>query len=102
LAICAAERIATGGTGPIDPARWDARIGAIAAAGFGVLALAACDGPATGAALREGDIDGRRVLPGRVGRIDPPRGEAACAVFVILIETEKPVRPALRGGAAAS
>jgi hypothetical protein len=101
LAICAAERIATWGTGPVDPARWDARIGAIAAAGFGVLALAACDGPAAGAALREGDID-RRVLPGRVGRIDPPRGEAVGAVFVILIETEKRLRPALRGGAAAS
>ncbi|HEX2020886.1 MAG TPA: cation-transporting P-type ATPase, partial [Aurantimonas sp.] len=80
LAMCAAQRGATGNEEPLDGAAWNAAAEAIASRGQRVLAIASRAMPDGQAALAPADLDGRLVLIGLVGLIDPPRPEAIAAV----------------------
>ncbi|GIL00959.1 MAG: carbonate dehydratase [Alphaproteobacteria bacterium] len=79
LAMCAAERTGAG-TRPLDAAYWHREIEAIARRGQRVLALAVAKAERDDDALTESDLDGRLMLLGMVGLIDPPRPEAIAAV----------------------
>ncbi|NAZ35282.1 HAD-IC family P-type ATPase [Rubellimicrobium sp. CFH 75288] len=77
LEMAGAERTAEGDR-PLDAAAWHRAAEAVAARGRRVLALAeaeAPDGP-----LSPGALEGRLVLLGLVGLVDPPRPEAVAAV----------------------
>ena len=80
LAMCASQRTADGGEEPLDPGHWDRKVEAIAAQGQRVLALAMRSVSKDHFALNTADVDGKLVLLGLVGLIDPPRGEAVDAV----------------------
>jgi len=79
LAMCARER-AVGGDRPLDPARWQARLEAMATRGERVLALAFKPASAEHRELLFADVEGGFVLLGLVGLLDPPREEAVAAV----------------------
>jgi magnesium-transporting ATPase (P-type) len=68
------------GTAPLDAPRWRSVAEAFAAEGLRVLAVAAREAPELEGELREADVDGRMILLGLVGLIDPPRPEAIEAV----------------------
>ena len=80
LAMCTSQRAADGGEVPLDPDQWKREVEAIAAQGQRVLALATRLVPQDHLVLNTADIDGKLVLLGLVGLIDPPRGEAIDAV----------------------
>lgn len=77
--MCRAERTAEGER-PVDPAFWAAAAEELATRGQRVLALASADPPAGGGSLGPHHVEGRCVLLGLVGLIDPPREEAIAAV----------------------
>ncbi len=77
--MCCAERT-VGGERPVDLAFWAAAADELAARGQRVLALASADPPDGGAPLAPHRLEGRCVLLGLVGLIDPPREEAVAAV----------------------
>ena len=79
LAMCAGEATRDG-TAPLDAPRWRSLAETFAAEGLRVLAVAAREAPELEGELREADVDGRMILLGLVGLIDPPRPEAIEAV----------------------
>ena len=80
IAMCAVQRTADGGSAPIDPDCWHARVEEIAAQGQRVLGLAVRPVRQDHVVLNTTDLDGHMVLIGLVGLIDPPRPEAVAAV----------------------
>lgn len=80
LALCADQRVADGGTGPLDEAHWQAMVEELAAEGQRVIAVAARTVPQDHTILNTADLDGRLTLIGLIGLIDPPRAEAIEAV----------------------
>jgi magnesium-transporting ATPase (P-type) len=80
LAMCADQRTASGGTAPLDVARWHHEADAIALQGQRVLALAVRPVDPSHTVLAHADVDGSLTLLGLVGLIDPPRAEALEAV----------------------
>ncbi len=80
LAMCASQRTSDGGEEPLDADYWNARVEAIAAQGQRVLALAMRPVPQDCFVLNTTEVEGKLVLLGLVGLIDPPRGEAIDAV----------------------
>ncbi len=79
MAMCEGVR-GDGGTAPLDPESWHARVEALAAEGQRVIALALREAPADQAKLDDSDLEGKLTLIGLVGLIDPPRPEAIEAV----------------------
>jgi magnesium-transporting ATPase (P-type) len=80
VAVCASQRTGDGGTAPVDTGNWHRQVDALAAQGQRVLALASRPMPQDHLVLNTADIDGKMVLIGLVGLIDPPRSEAIAAV----------------------
>ena len=68
------------GPGPLDPAALDLVVGALAADGLRVLAVAVSHGSRPAPAAPPGEAEGPLCLLGLVGLLDPPREEAADAV----------------------
>jgi magnesium-transporting ATPase (P-type) len=79
LAMCSAQRARGGGVRALDADYWRERMDEMAAQGQRVLALGSAPA-ADPFALNAADLDGRMVLVGLVGLIDPPRPEAIAAV----------------------
>ena len=80
LAMCRAQRAASGAEQPIDPDYWQTKAEQVAAAGQRVLAIASRVVPPEHTVLEHQDVEGTLVLIGMVGFIDPPRPEAIAAV----------------------
>jgi magnesium-transporting ATPase (P-type) len=80
FAMCASQRAHDGREAPLDVAYWAGQVNAIAAGGQRVLALAVRPVAQDHLVLNATDIDGKLVLLGLLGLIDPPRGEAIDAV----------------------
>ena len=80
LSMCAGQRMPDGGEAPLDADYWSREVEAIAAQGQRVLALAVRPVPQDHLAVNATDIDGKLIMLGLVGLIDPPRGEAIDAV----------------------
>jgi magnesium-transporting ATPase (P-type) len=80
LSMCASQRAADGSEAPLDRDRWSQEVDAIAAQGQRVLALAQRSASASQRALGPRDVEGKLVLLGLVGLIDPPRAEAILAI----------------------
>jgi len=80
LGMCAGQRCPDGGEAPLDADYWSREVEAIAARGQRVLALAGRPVPQDHLAVNATDIDGKLIMLGLVGLIDPPRGEAIEAV----------------------
>jgi len=80
LAMCAGQRTADGGVEDLNAGYWHAQVEAIALQGQRVLALAARSVPQDHVVLNAADLDGKMILLGLVGLIDPPRPEAVAAV----------------------
>jgi len=79
LALCRAQR-GVAGDEPLDQAWWQAQADAVAGQGQRVLAFAVLESAAPQGALAPADLEGRLVLLGMAGMIDPPRTEAIQAV----------------------
>lgn len=80
LAMCSAERNASGGADPLDKGYWLGVAERIAAKGQRVLALATRPVQPSHPTLEVADLPGQLILIGLVGLIDPPRAEAVAAV----------------------
>jgi len=80
LAMCEAQRGASGAAAPLERAYWEAKADAVAADGQRVLALATRRVRPEHTVLERADVQGPLVLLGMVGLIDPPRPEAIAAV----------------------
>ena len=80
LAMCASQRTADDKEAPVDADYWASEVEAIAAQGQRVIALAVRSVPQDHLAVNTGDLEGKLVLLGLVGLIDPPRSEAIDAV----------------------
>ena len=80
IAMCSTQRSESGGTEPLDKAYWHRIAHDIAAQGQRVLAFATRPLPPEHAVLDVADLEGKLVLIGVVGLIDPPRPEAVAAV----------------------
>lgn len=81
IGMCVRQRRA-GQDEPIDPACWQARIDALAAEGFRVLALAMAPMAKGQRELTFADVEGSLTLLALAGIMDPPREEAIRAVAV--------------------
>jgi len=80
LEMCAVER-REDGAAPLDAAAWRLRAETLAAEGMRVIAVATrSDLPHGADRLSSADIEGKLVLLGLLGLIDPPREEAVAAV----------------------
>ncbi|MCS6876978.1 MAG: cation-transporting P-type ATPase [Geminicoccaceae bacterium] len=79
LEMCRAERTARGER-PLDRAFWERAAEELAAHGQRVLAIATAQAPRAGEPLAPRHLEGRCLLLGLVGLIDPPREEAIAAV----------------------
>jgi magnesium-transporting ATPase (P-type) len=79
LAMCTGQRTTDGDSAPVDAAKWQQAIDAIAAQGQRVLAFAQRAVIPTQTVLDHADLTGLTLL-GMVGMIDPPRTEATQAV----------------------
>lgn len=80
LALCADQRAAGGGTGPLDEGHWLAMVEDLAAGGQRVIAVASGAVPQDHTTLNHAELEGRLTLIGLIGLIDPPRVEAIEAV----------------------
>ena len=80
IAMCSKQRNESGGTEPFDKAYWHRMAHEIAAKGQRVLAFATRSLPHGKAELDIADVEGKFVLIGIVGLIDPPRTEAVAAI----------------------
>lgn len=80
LSMCTSQRAANGSEAPIDADRWTREMEAIAKQGQRVLALAVRQINQSQVTLNLTDIEGKLILLGLVGLIDPPRNEAIEAV----------------------
>ena len=80
LDMCTSQRTIDGGEAPLDVDYWLREVDAMAAQGQRVLALAVRSVPQDHLAVNTTDIDGKLILLGLVGLIDPPRSEAIDAV----------------------
>lgn len=79
LAMCASQRTQDGGEEPLDEDFWRGQVEQIAAQGQRVLAFATRR-VVDGARLAGEELEGRMVLAGFAGLIDPPRKEAIAAI----------------------
>jgi hypothetical protein len=80
IGMCADQRAADGGTARLDPDHWHDLVQRLAADGQRVLALATRSADAEMTTLETPDLEGRLILIGLVGLIDPPRAETIEAV----------------------
>ena len=80
IAMCSKQCSESGRTEPVDKAYWHRMAHDIAAQGQRVLAFATRPLPRGHAVLDVADLEGKLVLIGVVGLIDPPRPEAFAAV----------------------
>lgn len=80
IAMCSMQRNESGGTEPLDKAYWHRMAHDIAAKGQRVLAFATRSLPHGKAELDLADVEGKLVLIGIVGLIDPPRTEAVASI----------------------
>jgi magnesium-transporting ATPase (P-type) len=80
LTMCSEQRMATDGTGPIDPDYWHWKAENIAMLGQRVLAFAVKPVASEHTVLEFSDVEEGLILIGLVGLIDPPRPEAIEAV----------------------
>jgi magnesium-transporting ATPase (P-type) len=80
LALCSGQRVADGGTAPLDEDHWHAMVEEMAAEGQRVIAVAARAVPQDHTILNTSDLNGQLTLIGLIGLIDPPRSEAIEAV----------------------
>lgn len=80
IAMCSTQRSESGGTEPLDKGYWHRIAHDIAANGQRVLAFATRSLPPGHDVLDVADLEGKLVLIGVVGLIDPPRPEAVAAV----------------------
>ena len=80
LAMCREETNGTGDSTPMNPAYWREQAEHIASQGQRVLALAAKPVLPEHTVLERPDLEGKLILLGIVGMIDPPRPEAIAAV----------------------
>ncbi|GHG90341.1 HAD-IC family P-type ATPase [Pseudodonghicola xiamenensis] len=80
MMLCADQRMPDGGTAPLDPDHWAARVEVLAAGGQRVIAVAVGQPPEEGEPLHKDQMKGRLTLIGLIGLIDPPRPEAIAAV----------------------
>ena len=80
IGMCSAQRSKSGATQVLDTAYWHRMAHDIAAKGQRVLAFATRPLPRRHKVLDVSDLDGKLVLIGVVGLIDPPRHEAVAAV----------------------
>ena len=80
LALCRDQRADDGGTEPLDPDHWQARVEELASGGQRVIAIAERTAAENTTALAPDDLEGHLTLIGLVGLIDPPRPEAITAV----------------------
>jgi magnesium-transporting ATPase (P-type) len=80
LSRCAQQRIANGGTEPLDLGFWEKQIDALGSQGLRVLAAASRQVKAEKSELTLGDLDKDMEFMGLVGIIDPPRPEAIEAI----------------------
>ncbi|MEJ1160934.1 cation-translocating P-type ATPase [Prosthecomicrobium sp. N25] len=79
IAACGAQA-GPGGPVPLDGAGWQAAVQALAEDGQRVIAFASAEAPAGTRTLEEASPQGRLVLLGLVGLMDPPRAEVPAAV----------------------
>ncbi|MDZ4730755.1 MAG: cation-transporting P-type ATPase [Xanthomonadales bacterium] len=80
LAMSSSQRMADGGTEPLDPDHWHKLVERLAAEGQRVIAVASRNVPQDHTVLNTSDIEGHVTLVGLIGLIDPPRPEAIDAV----------------------
>jgi len=80
LAMCTGQRTVANGTEPIDQDYWTEKVESTAAQGQRILAFAVRSVPPEHTVLEFTDVEGKLILIGLVGLIDPPRPEAAEAV----------------------
>ena len=80
LAMCSAQRNASGGADPLDEPYWHGMAETIASKGQRVLAFATRPVRPDHTVLEVADLHDQLVLIGLVGLIDPPRPEAVAAV----------------------
>lgn len=80
LQMCSHQHAADGGTELLDRHHWLAQAESIAASGQRVLALAMRTVDSSHTVLHHADVNGKLILLGTVGLIDPPRIEAIAAV----------------------
>ncbi len=80
LALAREQRVGGAGTAPLDEAYWRGQAEQIAARGQRVLALAVRPVKPEHDVLEQSDLEGKLILLGIVGLIDPPRPEAITAV----------------------
>jgi magnesium-transporting ATPase (P-type) len=80
LSRCAEQRVANGGTEPLDPAFWEKQIDELGGQGLRVLAAASREVKEDKSDLTLGDLDKDMEFMGLVGIIDPPRPEAIEAI----------------------
>lgn len=80
LAMCSAERNASGGVDPLNKDFWHGMAEAISTKGQRVLAFATLPVRPDQTVLEAVDLQGQLILIGLVGLIDPPRPEAIAAV----------------------
>ncbi|MGC1952017.1 MAG: cation-transporting P-type ATPase [Gammaproteobacteria bacterium] len=80
LSLCKEQRVGEHGVAPLNEADWRKRAEDIAAHGQRVLALAVKPVKPEHTVLEHSDLEGRLILLGMVGLIDPPRKAALAAV----------------------
>jgi magnesium-transporting ATPase (P-type) len=80
FAMCSSQRTSDGGKAPLDVEYWNAQVEVITAQGQRVIALAVRPVTQDCLVLNASEVDGKLILLGLVGLIDPPRGEAIDAI----------------------
>ena len=80
LSMCADQRLAEGGSAPLDADHWSASVERLASEGQRVIAVASRSVAQEHTVLNCSDLNGQLTMIGLIGLIDPPRPEAIEAV----------------------